>query len=167
MPNIYSPHFDQDRAAPAGFRANRALLARQAGAQRLGLSLWELPAGEAAYPYHFHLSDEELLIVLEGRPSVRTADGWRELEPGEVASFLSGPDGAHQVVNWGQETVRFLTFSTSGQPDTVIYPDSQKLAAGERRPGGFSIRIHWPESALADYWDGESPPEAPASGEPH
>jgi hypothetical protein len=61
---------------------------RQAGAQRLGLSLWELLPGEAAYPYHFHLVDEELVVVLEGRPSLRTPDGWRDLERGETHPSL-------------------------------------------------------------------------------
>jgi uncharacterized cupin superfamily protein len=158
MANIYAPDFDQDRHAPEGFRAQRALLARQAGARHLGLSLWELPPGETAYPYHFHLTDEELIVVLEGRPSLRTSDGWRELAPGDVASFLPGEGGAHQLTNWDADTVRFLSFSTSGHPDTVIYPDSQKLATGERRPGGFSMRLRCPESSRVDYWDGETPP---------
>jgi uncharacterized cupin superfamily protein len=38
-------------------------------------------------------------VVLEGTPSLRTPDGWRELEQGEVVSFLRGEDGAHQIVN--------------------------------------------------------------------
>lgn len=166
MANVYAPDFDQDRAAPEGFRAQRALLARQAGAQGLGLSLWQLPPGEAAYPYHFHLADEELVVVLEGRPSLRTPGGWRELEPGEIASFAPGESGAHQLVNRGRETARFLSFSGAGHPDIVIYPDSQKLAAAERRPGGFSLRVHCPESARAGYWDGETPPGRAGSAAP-
>jgi uncharacterized cupin superfamily protein len=38
-----------------------------------GLSLWELPPGEAAYPYHLHLTEEEVVVVVvRGRPHVRT-----------------------------------------------------------------------------------------------
>jgi uncharacterized cupin superfamily protein len=161
-PSITSPHFDQDRHAPAGFRALRALLARQAGAEGLGLSLWELPAGEAAYPYHFHLLDEELIVVLEGRPTLRTPAGWRELALGEVVSFPTGERGAHQLVNWSSATVRFLSFSTSGTPDVVLYPDSGKLAAAERRPDGYRLRIEIPEQTGVDYWQGEKPPHKPA-----
>jgi uncharacterized cupin superfamily protein len=79
VPNINEPRFDEPREEP-GFRAQRARLGRQAGCERLGLSLWELPAGEAAYPYHHHLAEEELIVVLQGRPSLRTAAGWRDLD---------------------------------------------------------------------------------------
>src|SRR5437660_2836226 len=93
MPNLHEPDFDEPREHP-GFVARRARIGRQAGAQRLGLSLWDLPPGEAAYPYHFHLAEEELLIVLEGHPSLRAPDGWRDVEPGEVLAFRGGGGGA-------------------------------------------------------------------------
>ena len=93
--NIEKPNFDQPREQE-GFRALRAGIDRQAGAERLGLSLWEVPPGQAAYPYHAHLTEEELVIVLAGRPSLRTAEGWRELEEGEAVSFKTGEQGAHR-----------------------------------------------------------------------
>jgi len=46
----------------------------------VGASLWELPAGQAAYPYHYHLAEEEMVIVLSGTPALRTRDGWRVLD---------------------------------------------------------------------------------------
>src|SRR3954468_21899373 len=95
-PNIREPDFDEPRDHP-GFRCRRARLARQAGAERLGLSLFEVPAGEAAYPFHYHLTEEELVVVLSGRPSLREATGWRELEEGEVIAFPRGDSGAHQI----------------------------------------------------------------------
>lgn len=161
MPNIYAPKFDQDRHAPDGFCDYRAFLGKQAGAERLGMSLWELQPGEAAYPYHFHLTDEELLVVLEGEPSLRTPDGWRELERGEVVSFHRGQRGGHQLVNWTDAPVRFLTFSEISGSYTVAYPDSRKLATGERREDGFQIDIVYPDDTEVDYWLGESPPERP------
>ena len=88
MVNIEDPHYDEPREGE-GFRCKRTRISRQAGAERLGVSLWEVPPGEAAYPYHAHLTEEELLIVLEGRPALRTPSGWRELEQGEVVSDQS------------------------------------------------------------------------------
>jgi len=157
MPNIYEPEFDEPREHP-GFRARRARIGRQAGGERLGLSLWELPAGQAAYPYHYHLGEEELVVVLEGRPSLRTPDARRELAPGEVVAFLRGEDGAHQLVNETEETIRFLAISTSGDPDLVVYADSNKLGAYERLPEGGGLRALFRLGDTVDYWEGESRP---------
>jgi uncharacterized cupin superfamily protein len=155
--NIENPRFDQPREHD-GFRALRAGIGRQAGAERLGASLWELPPGEAAYPYHAHLGEEELVIVLQGRPSLRTPEGWRELEQGEVVSFLRGEQGAHQLVNRGDAPVRFLAISTAGDPDVVLYPDSGKVGAYERRPGGPGLRALFRRADEVGYYDGEEPP---------
>lgn len=157
MANIEDPNFDEARERP-GFLARRAHLGRQAGAERLGMSLWELPPGEAAYPFHYHLGEEELVVVLSGRPSLRSPAGWRELAQGEVVSFLRGEAGGHQLVNRTDELVRFLAVSTHGDPDLVIYPDSGKVGAFERRPDGGGL---WKMLRLADtvdYYDGERPP---------
>jgi uncharacterized cupin superfamily protein len=158
MTNIDEPVFDEPREHP-GFRAKRARVSRQAGSERLGLSLWELPPGEAAYPYHYHLAEEELILVLDGQPSLRTPDGWRELQRGEVFAFLRGERGAHQLANRTPETVRFLAFSSSGEPDIVIYPDSAKLGAFERLPEGGGLRTMFRIADTVDYHDGEQPPE--------
>jgi uncharacterized cupin superfamily protein len=157
VPSLDGPRFDEPREQP-GFRARRARLGRQAGAERLGLSLWELPAGEAAYPYHLHLAEEELVLVLEGRPSLRTPQGWRELGEGEVVCFPRGEDGAHQLVNRTDGLVRFLAFSTGGEPDIVLYPDAGKLGASERRPDGGGLHAFFRLADEVDYYDGETPP---------
>lgn len=160
MTNINDPQFDEPREHP-GFRCLRARISRQVGSERLGLSLWELPPGEAAYPYHFHLAEEELLLVLRGRPSLRTPQGWRDLAEGEVVSFLRGEGGAHQLANRTEEPVRFLAFSSSGEPDVVIRPDSGTLGVFERRPDGGGLYLHFREGDAVDYFEGEQPPSPP------
>jgi uncharacterized cupin superfamily protein len=157
VPNINDPVFDEPREQP-GFRSLRARLSRQVECERLGLSLWELPPGEAAYPYHYHLAEEELLLVLDGRPSLRTPHGWRDLQQGEVVAFLRGEHGAHQLVNHTENTVRLLAFSTSGEPDIVIRPDSETLGAYERLPQGSGLRAVFRMGDTVDYYDGEQPP---------
>ena len=157
VPNINQPVFDEPREH-AGFRCSRARVSRQAGSERLGLSLWEVPPGEAAYPYHHHLAEEELVIVLLGRPSLRTPDGWPSFTEGEVVAFRRGEDGAHQIVNHTPDTVRFLSFSTNGEPDVVLYPDSGKLGAFERSTDGGGLRKLFRVQDAVDYYEGERPP---------
>jgi len=157
--HINDPLFDEPREYP-GFRCARARIGRQAGSDRLGLSLWEVPPGEAAYPYHHHLGEEELVVVLAGRPSLRTADGWRELAEGDVVAFLRGEQGAHQLVNRTDEVVRFLAFSSSGEPDIVVYPDSGKVGAFARLPAGGGLRKMFRMEDAVEYHDREQPPTA-------
>jgi uncharacterized cupin superfamily protein len=155
-PNINRPEFDELRDHD-GFRSRRARVGDQLGTERLGASLWEVPPGEAAYPYHQHFTDEELIVVLSGRPSLRTPNGWRELEEGDVVSFLPVASGAHQLANQTTETVRFLSVSTNGSPDIVLYPDSGKVGAFARGPGNTGYGNLFREADAVDYWDGEQP----------
>ncbi|HEY0633712.1 MAG TPA: cupin domain-containing protein [Thermoleophilaceae bacterium] len=154
--SIAQPVFDEPREHP-GFTCSRARLGRQAGSERTGLSLWEVPPGEAAYPYHWHVAEEELVVVLDGTPSLRTPEGWRELEQGEIVAFRVGEVGAHQIVNRTDEPVRFLSFSNQ-QPDLVVYPDSGKLGVFERQPQGGGIREMFRVEDAVDYYDGERAP---------
>ena len=154
--SIAHPEFDEPREHP-GFNCLRARIGRQAGSGKVGASLWELPAGEAAYPYHWHLAEEELLIVLEGTPSLRTPQGWRELSNGEVVSFPCGEEGAHQIVNRTEQTVRFLAVSNQ-QADIIVRPDSQTIGACERRPEGGGLWAYFRLDDQIDYFDGEEAP---------
>jgi uncharacterized cupin superfamily protein len=157
--NVHDPDFDELREWD-GFRSRRARIGRQLGTTELGASLFEVAPGNAAYPYHVHYTEEELVVVLEGRPSLRTPDGWCELQPGEVVAFPKGPDGAHQIANRTDAPVRFLAISTQGGPDVVHQPDSNRShpPAFERLPegGGFAMWFH-PDDERG-YIDGENPP---------
>lgn len=159
MANIQRPEFEPGER-PEGFRSRRARIGYELGTELIGASLWELPAGEAAYPYHFHYSDEELVIVLSGRPSLRTPEGIRELEEGEAVSFPVGEGGAHQILNRGQETATFLAISSNGRPDVVVYPDSDKIGVGERLPKGGGLRGFFRRDDAVGYWTDEDAPSA-------
>jgi uncharacterized cupin superfamily protein len=159
MPNLYEPDFDEIRDDRDGFTARRARLGRQAGAERLGASLFEVPPGDAAYPYHVHLSEEELIFALDAGLRLRTPDGWRDVARGEVMHFPVGDAGAHQILNAGDEPARFLAISTAGMPDVVIQPDSGKLGAFERRPDGGGLREWYRRADRVGYYDGEEPPQ--------
>jgi uncharacterized cupin superfamily protein len=152
-PNVLHPDFDEPRERP-GFTVRRARIGRQAGSRRLGASVWELPPGQAAYPYHSHLGEEELIVVLAGCPSLRTPQGWRELDEGEVVAFPRGDQGAHQLANRGTSTVRFLALSTNGEPDIVLYPDAGKVGVNERRADGSGFAEFFFATDAVDYWDG-------------
>jgi uncharacterized cupin superfamily protein len=158
-PNLFEPEFDGGSERP-GFASRRARLGRQAGAERLGASLYELPPGQAAWPYHLHLANEELLIVVRGRPHLRGPDAWRQLVEGELVSFPVGERGAHQIVNRTDQPVHVLLVSEMNAPDIALYPDSGKVGTFGRAPGSRAdgLKLYLPRDAALDYWEGEDPP---------
>jgi uncharacterized cupin superfamily protein len=136
MANVFEPDFDPaDDADQTGFVNRRARVGRQAGAKRIGASVYELPPHEALCPFHWEAGNEEMVVVLSGRPSIRTPEGWRELDPGEVVSFPRGPEGAHQVANRSDEEARVLMLSELNGPEVNVYPDSGKFGVLSRAPG--------------------------------
>lgn len=125
--NIAAPEFTYDSDDPEGFRSGMARLGKLVGATKLGASVYELPPGEALCPYHYEYAEEEWLVVLEGRPSLRHPEGEDELEPWDVVCFEPGPSGAHGVRNQTEQTVRVLMFSDVVYPAATVYPDSDKI----------------------------------------
>jgi uncharacterized cupin superfamily protein len=106
-----------------GDRGRAARVGSKLGASRLGMSVYDLPPGEAIGPYHFEWTDEEWLIVIEGRVAVRILDGERELGPGDVVCFLAGPEGAHQVRSAGGTAARVAIVATVNEFGIVEYPE--------------------------------------------
>jgi uncharacterized cupin superfamily protein len=148
--NIFEPSFEYDDSDPEGFRAGMDRFGPKIGAGRLGASIYELPAGQALCPYHYE-SDEEWIIVLEGRVSVRHPGGTAVLEPGDTAAFPAGPDGAHKVFNASAETVRLMMLSTRDEVWYTVYPDSNKVQWGNGRERSL-VRL----GENLDYYDGET-----------
>lgn len=125
--NIATPGFEYDGEDPEGFRAGMARLGKMLGAKESGISVYELPPGQAVCPYHYECGEEEWLLVLAGTPTVRHPEGEETLEPWDVVCFPRGPEGAHGVRNESGETVRVLMFSTVVLPTATVYPDSDKV----------------------------------------
>jgi uncharacterized cupin superfamily protein len=131
-----------------GWRHRGARVGDEIGASTIGGGVYELPAGERTFPYHYHHGVEEWLIVVDGTPLLRTPDGTRELRVGDVVCFPMGADGAHGVTGPG----RVLIVSTGGRPSIAVYPDSDKIGP---RSGEPDDTANFRRTDSVDYWDGE------------
>ena len=114
--------------------AERGRIGEALGAEHWGCTVYELPPGEET-PYHWHVGEEEWLLVLSGAPTLRTPEGERVLKAWDVAVFTRGEAGAHQLRNTTDEVVRAAFFSTKSDPEVVAYPDDEKISviAGDIR----------------------------------
>ena len=121
MANVFDPQWDEEQDRPP-FSWRRARLGRQAGGRSLGGSLFELPPESSSFPLHVHHANEEVLIVLVGRPTLRTLDVERELDEGELVACVAGRTGAHRIDNRSDASVRLLVISTMLAPEVNEYP---------------------------------------------
>jgi uncharacterized cupin superfamily protein len=151
--NLNRPEIVHDDGDPEGFKAGYDRFGPRIGAAQLGGTIYEVGAGQALCPYHYEYPDEEWLIVLDGKPTLRHPGGEEQLEPGDVVCFPAGPEGAHQVKNTGTDgTIRVLMLSTKAPTSIGIYPDSDKI--GIYPPNSDDKLLVRRESGV-DYWDRE------------
>ena len=142
------------------FGHRRKQLGSAAGGERLGCSLYEVPPGRRAWPYHYHLANEEAIYVLEGSGTLRVSEREVGISRGDYVALPTGQAGAHQVINTSEEPLRYLCLSTMVEPDIMIYPDSEKvgLFAGAAPGGPKEKRIlskFLRSDAEVGYYDGE------------
>ena len=161
--NIANPEFAYDEADREGFRTGMFRFGPLVGAAQLGATVYELPPGQAICPYHYEYGEEEWLIVLSGRPTLRHPKGEDVLEPWDAVCFPPGPDGAHLVRNDADETVTVLMTSTLGLPGASVYPDSGKIGIWTGNPDDDVIVRR---TSGVEYYDGEAAGTGPGEPQP-
>ena len=122
-------------------RFRRKRLGAAAGGDRLGCSLYELPAGARSWPYHYHSANEEAIYVLSGSGQLRLDGDTHPLREGDYVALPADESGAHQVVNDASAPLRYLMISTMVEPDVAVYPDTDSFGVFVgSAPGGREER---------------------------
>lgn len=141
------------------FAFHRKWFTSQTGARKLGCSLYRIPPGKTAFPFHKHFTNEEAIYVLSGTGTMRLDDKEIAVGPGDFVSFLpQGPN--HQLINSGSEDLEYLCVSTMIDPDITLFPDSDKVIAfaGSGPGGDKSARTFngiYKASSTVGYYDDE------------
>ncbi|WP_135534139.1 MULTISPECIES: cupin domain-containing protein [Halostella] len=134
----------------------RKQLGDAAGGERIGCSLYEIPAGRRSWPYHYHTGNEEAIFVLDGRGTLRLDGESMPLAPGDYVALPGNERGAHRVVNDSDGALRYLMPSTMDEPDVTVYPDTGKIGVFVgAAPGGRgerSLQGYYQTDDTVDYW---------------
>lgn len=119
-------------------------------AKKLGAGYDELAPGKRGCPYHYHLAQEEMFVILEGEGTLRVAGQMVPVRQGDVVVIPPGPEYPRQFINTSDKVLKYLSISTLERPEVCVYPDSNKVAAFHS--GAKAIQR---EGTQLDYWDGE------------
>ncbi len=115
------------------------------------VSIYEIPPLKSAYPYHYHHKNEETFYIISGKGVLKTPDGERTVEAGEMLFFPTGPEGAHKLTNTSEtENLVYIDFDVVHDVDIAVYPDSDKIGIW-----GMGINQVFPQSGSTHYYDGE------------
>jgi uncharacterized cupin superfamily protein len=147
--NLFGDDWDGGRDRP-GWEWKRLGVAERLGAEQIGASVYELGPGQRTFPYHWHVLEEEWLIVLRGTPTLRDPSGERTLAEGDCVVFKRGPEGGHGVRNDTAEPVRLLMLSSESEAEICVYPDGNKVGVF-----GKDLRKFLDAGAELDYYAGE------------
>jgi uncharacterized cupin superfamily protein len=109
------------------------------GLRNFGVNLTRLGPGAASSLHHKHSKQDELIYVLEGRPTLITDAGQTALAPGMCAGFAAGGT-AHHLVNRTGEDVVYLEVGDRTPDDACTYPNDDVQAA--LGPGGAWMFTH-------------------------
>ena len=90
--------------------------------------------------------------MLRGEPTLRTPEGEHVLKEGEVVCFPRGKDGAHQIVNRTDSSVRVLMLSSMIPGEIIEYIDTGKVLAKGVKDEDIMFARPEPE---AEFWEGE------------
>jgi uncharacterized cupin superfamily protein len=149
--NLNANEWDGERDRE-GWRARGVLVGQRIGGQLIGATMSEIDPGSKLWPYHTHYLNEEWVIVVRGRPTLRTPDGEHELDEGDVVCFTRGKAGAHQIMNRTDEPVRVLMLSSMIPGEVIEYLDTGKILAKDVDDEDVMFARPGPD---VEYWEGE------------
>jgi uncharacterized cupin superfamily protein len=145
--------------APEGsaFGGQRRRVGAQIGARKLGYSFFDVPPGRAAFPYHTHSGNEEMIYIIEGEGILRFGKQEIAVAAGSVIACPTGAEYAHQLINTGRGELRYLVVSTMEYPDLSEYPDSNKIGAFSSPAFGPNVgfRALYVRDNNVNYYEGE------------
>lgn len=115
-------------------------------------AFYRIPPGKANYPYHYHVSNEEVFYIISGQGIIETPEGNRSIASGDVIVCPPGERGAHRIVNASEaEDLVYFEVDAVSSPDVVFYPNSDKVGVIiTGKPSAFYERL-----SKVPYYKGE------------
>lgn len=143
--------------APEGspFGGVRQRIGTAIGAKKLGYSFFTVPPGKAAFPFHSHHTNEEMIYIFEGEGVLRIGEDEMQVASGTFIAFPPGPDHPHQLINTSNRDLRYLCVSTMKYPEIAEYPDSKKIGAYVTGAAEGGFRALYKKDAHVPYFAGE------------
>lgn len=146
--NLFELEFQSDEESVLHYNTNTSkITSKDLGAKKLFFDVKELLPGQLSCPYHYHSDKEEVFIIIDGEVTLRQNDKCKILKKWDLIFFSNSEEGAHQLFNHTNTTVKYLDLTTRFGTDICKYPDSKKINARNGEIYRMKDKV--------DYFDGE------------
>jgi uncharacterized cupin superfamily protein len=97
-----------------------------------------------------------MFLILEGEGELRYGTERYKIRRHDVIACPTGDAStAHQIINTGPITMRYLSLSTLSKLEVCEYPDSNKIGVHADEPAPGLHKVYQADSTVG-YYDGES-----------
>ena len=133
------------------YEFRKKIIVGKKDSEKIEVSVYEVPPGKSAVPYHFHLQNEEVFFILSGNGLLKTPKGEQMVSGGDFLYFPNSENGAHKLTNISKnEPLVYADFDMLHDPEIAFYPDSDKVGIF-----GKGASMLFQVSTRAGYYDGE------------
>ena len=98
-------------------------LGQAGGLTQFGVNLVTLEPGALSSLRHWHLHEDEFVMVTEGECVMITDAGEEVMRPGDCAAFPAGLADGHHFINRSAAPARFLVVGTKAPREVATYSD--------------------------------------------
>jgi uncharacterized cupin superfamily protein len=116
---------------------------------KIGVSIEELPPGKRNCPAHWHVLEEEHVLILAGELTVRIGSDHHIMRAGDYVRFPAGVAEEHCLFNHSEAVCRYLIIGDNCPNEVAVYPDSNKVNVR-------SLAKILDLGSVKDYFDGEA-----------
>lgn len=100
---------------------------RELSGEHLGVRLEELSPGATSSEHHYHTSEEEHVVMLQGEATLVLGENRYPLRQGQHVWFAAGDEIPHHLVNTTVEPCQYLVFGERKKDDVVVYPGHEVM----------------------------------------
>jgi len=108
------------------------------GLTQFGANITILQPGGVSSMRHWHVNEDEFVMVTKGEVVLVNDDGESVMQEGECAAFPAGVENGHHFVNRSVSEARFLVVGTRAPKETVYYSDVDMMVVDVDGVGTFT-----------------------------
>lgn len=101
------------------------------GLTQFGVNLVFIEPGASSSLRHYHMEQDEFMMMTQGELVLVEEDGEQVMQPGDCAAWPAGRSNGHHLVNRTDTRAAFLVVGTRTETETAYYSDMDMMVTSD------------------------------------